>query len=308
MRLDPIEAEKRLAQAVSTADESFIAAELAAIGRESLDFTGRCYAAAITAGLESTAVLFGRNGFCLNVMDEPAVRQIVESGTAGTRGLVGFMQRYRYCRAQRTYYLPIVQQSLSTEPIRALLAEGSGLTERDKTELLSLSVRQDNVGLARVLVEGGAQLYDDIRLAAPDDLQANMAVGNAADPWAVQLSPRSSLPMIDFVLDQMGDGPCPVKADWFKLYFRDPQFGAKLALIAPHADEGLCEDGRALLVELSGGGHSKAVRSILHWASFSADELDEALSAAQEAGHVEVAAELLRERQARSATLDFLAF
>lgn len=306
--MDAIDAEKRLATAVLTGNEELIERELDIIGTDALEFTGRCYAAAITAGLVATTVLFGARSFHLNVMDEPAVHAELASGASGMRGLVGFLERYRYCRAQRTYYLPVVQASASVEPIRALLDAGVGLTDRDKSELLSLSVRQDNVALARTLVDGGARLYEDIRDAAPSDLHGMTSIAYTENPWIDQLSPRSSLAMISFILEQVADNPCPIRADWFKLYFRDPQFGDKLALIAPLGSWELCEEPRALLFELARGGHAKAVAAVLGWGRFEECDLDAALDAARDAGYIEIAAEILRAKQTSATPLGFLSF
>ena len=305
--IDPVEAEARLARAVEGGDEGLVERELAAIGRENIEFTGRCFALAITQGLEATAVLFGRAGFCLNVMDEPAVRAELASSGARTRGLVDFLQRYRSCKAQRTYYLPVVQEPLAVGPVKALLREGAGLSAHDCSELLSLAVRQDNVELARVLVAGGAQLADDIHDAAPDDLAGKMTLPDV-DPWAEQLSPRSSAGMIAFVLEQLGDRPCPVKADWFKLYFRDLAFSGKLALIAPHSNAAACEDAPALLAELARGGHAAAVRAVLAWDGLDTDGLGDALEAARAAGHVEIAAALLQAQNATAPGIQPLTF
>ena len=308
---DPREVEKRLAAAVILGDENLVERELAAIGPSNIEFTGRCYAAAITGGLVRATVLFGRAGFHLNVMDEPAVIAELATSAGGMRGLVGFMERYRYCRAQRTYYLPVVQSAASVAPIRALLEEGVGLSERDKSELLSLAVRQDNVELARALVDGGAQLYGDIHDAAPRDLQGMTSIAPTENPWADQLSPRCSQAMIAFILEQLGESPCPVRADWFKLYFRDPQFGAKLALIAPHSTRERCEAPGQLLEVLAREGYARSAAAVLDWGGFAAETLDPALEAARNAGHVEIAADILKAKQAAAtplAPLDFLEF
>ena len=306
--LDPVAAEARLATAVETGDESLVTREFAAIGRDSLEFTGRCFALAITSGMCNAAVLFGEAGFHLNVMDEPAVQAELAVGDAGTRGLVGFLQRYRTCRAQRTYYLPVVQAAESVGPVRELLAVGRGLNERDCSELLSLAVRQDNVKLARVLVEGGAQLACDIHDAAPDGLAAKMGLAAPNDPWAEQLSPRSSLETIAFVLEQMEGRPCPIRADWFKLYFRDAQFGEKLALIAPHGSAATCEDASALLAELARGGHVRAVHTVLAWDGLDPAATQPALDIARAAGHVEIAAALLQASRPAQPALEPLSF
>lgn len=305
---DPIAAERRLAEAVESGDEARVERELAAIDRKDIEFTGRCYALAITRGLVSTAVLFGKAGFHLNVMDEPAVQAELASSGARTRGLVDFMQRYRYCKAQRTYYLPIVQESRAIEPIRALLDSGEGLSPHDCSELLSLAVRQDNVNLARVLVEGGARLAEDIHDAAPSDLAGKMNMAAPANPWADQLSPRSSPAMIGFILEQMGDDPCPIRADWFKLYFRDPRFSEKLALIAPHGNAATCEDPSALLAELARGGHAKAVRDVLAWEGLDVAGFDEALDIARKAGHVEITAAILQAQNTSSSGIEPISF
>ena len=321
-----IAAEKRLFEAVQSGDVALVERELADRGRDAVEFTGHCFAHAITQGMSDVAIVLGRAGCCLNVTDEPAVRNELANGSAGMRGLLGFLERYRYCRAQRTYYLPIVQSDASVEPVCALLGQGVGLTDHDKTELLSLAVRQDNVALARVLVEGGAKLLDDIHDAAPSDLRlkhaagargrhdAGQALGESADmlegrnPWIEQLSPRSSMPMIEFVLDQIGARACPIRGDWFKLYFRDPQFGQKLALIAPHGCAELCDDTQSLLVELSRGGHAGAVAAVLAWGDLDADAIDAALEEARRAGHVEIAAMLLQARKEHAFQMDFLEF
>ena len=306
--LDPVTAEARLATAVETGDESLVTREFAAIGRDSLEFTGHCFALAITSGMCNAAVLFGEAGFHLNVMDEPAVQAELAAGNAGTRGLIGFLQRYRACRAQRTYYLPVVQAAESACPVRALLAAGAGLGERDCSELLSLAVRQDNVKFARVLVEGGAQLASDIHDAAPDGLAAKMGLAAPSDPWAEQLSPRSSLETIAFVLEQMEGRPCPIRADWFKLYFRDAQFSEKLALIAPHGSAATCEDASALLAELARGGHVRAVRAVLAWDGLDPAATQPALDIARAAGHVEIAAALLQASRPAQPALEPLSF
>ena len=305
---DPIAAERRLAEAVESGDEGRIERELTAIGRDGIEFTGRCYALAITKGLVNTTVLFGKTGFHLNVMDEPAVQAELASSGARTRGLVDFMQRYRYCKAQRTYYLPIVQEPRAIEPIRALLRSGEGLSPHDCSELLSLAVRQDNVDLARVLVDGGACLVEDIHDAAPRDLAGKMSMAAPANPWADQLSPRSSLPMIEFILGQLDGTPCPIRADWFKLYFRDPRFSDKLALIAPHGSAATCEDASALLAELARGGHAKAVRDVLAWDGLDASQFDEALDIARRAGHVEITAALLQAQNASPSRIEPITF
>jgi len=321
-----IAAERRLCAAVQSGDAAFVERELADMGREVVEFTGRCFAYAITQGMADVAVVLGRAGCCLNVTDEPVVRDELANGSAGMRGLLGFLERYRYCRAQRTYYLPIVQSDVSVGPMRALLGEGVGLTDHDKTELLSLAVRQDNVSLAHVLVEGGAKLLDDIHDAAPSDLRQKHAesarncrgtgqtLGKSADasegrnPWIEQLSPRSSMPMIEFVLEQIGATACPIRGDWFKLYFRDPQFGQKLALIAPHGCAELCDDVQSLLVELSRGGHAGAVAAVLTWGDLGADAIDAALEEARGEGHVEIVAMLLQARNEHASQVDFLEF
>lgn len=305
---DPILAEARLAEAVESADEPRIARELAEIGRDNIEFTGRCFALAIVNGLVGTSLLFGREGFHLNVMDEPAVQQELAESSAGMRGLMSFMQRYRHCKAQRTYYLQVVQEPLSLAPIRALLQEGVGLTTRDCSELLSLAVRQDNTELARVLVEGGAQLAEDIRIAVPDDLGENVSSAASEGPWAELLSPRGSLGTIAFVLEQLGDEPCLIRADWFKLYFRDPQFSAKLALIAPHSRAERCEDPSALLAELARGGHVKAVRDVLNWEGLERGCADEALAIAREKGHVEIASAIMQARRTATPAIQPLEF
>ena len=308
METTPFEAEQRLATALLNGDEERAIDELAAIGRENLEFTGRCYTLAITSGMVQAALAFGRADFHLNVMDEPAVKEELAASGGATRGLVGFMQRYRSCKAQRTYYLPIVQEPAAIEPIRALLSEGVGLTERDCSELLSLAVRQDNVALARVLVEGGARLAVDIHDAAPSDLAGKMSMEAPADPWADQLSPRSSLGMISFVIEQMGNEPCPIRADWFKLYFRDPQFAEKLALIVPHSSAATCECADALLAELARGGHTQAVRAVLGWEGFQGDACSKALAIARECGHVEIAAALLQAQHVSASSIEPLSF
>ena len=308
MGITPLEAEQRLAAPLLDGDEGRAIAELGAIGRENLEFTGRCYALAITGGMVRASLAFGRAGFHLNVMDEPAVKAELAAAGGATRGLVDFMQRYRSCKAQRTYYLPIVQDPAAVKPIRALLGEGVGLTERDCSELLSLAVRQDNVALARVLVEGGARLAVDIHEAAPSDLAGKMSMEAPANPWADQLSPRSSLSMISFIIEQMAGDPCPIRADWFKLYFRDPQFSEKLALIAPHGDVATCECADALLTELARGGHTQAVRAVLGWKGFEADACEGALAVARDCGHVEIAAALLQALHSNAPALEPLSF
>jgi len=305
---NPIDLEKALFTAVESHDLEAAEALLSDDGRTALELTGRCFAHAITHGNTEMALLLGRAGCCLNVLDEPAVVALLESGEAGMRGLVGFLQRYRYCKAQRTYYLSVVQAPASVEPVRALLAQGAGLTTHDQAELLSLSIRQDNVELARCLVEGGAQLIEDIHDAVPDDLLGKAGVRNAHSPWVEQLSPQSGKETILFVLEQVGDAPCPVRAAWFKLYFRDPLFADKLALIAPHSNAALCEDTAALLETLARAGHARAIESVLTWDGLDVDACAPALAAAQDAGHIQIAAALLERMHTCTFRIEPLSF
>jgi hypothetical protein len=116
--------------------------------------------------------------------------------------------------------------------------------------------------------------------------------------------------MTSFIIQQMGDDPCPIRADWFKLYFRDPQFSEKLALIAAHGSAATCDCASALLAELARGGHTQAVRAVLAWDGLDATACEEALGIARERGHVEMAAALLQARQAspRAGALEPLSF
>ena len=306
--MDPIEAEKQLFAAVETGDTALVGRTLEGLGRDALEFTGRCFAHAIMAGDTETALLLGRAGCCLNVADEPTVKALLDSGAAGMRGLAGFLQKYRYCHAQRTYYLPIVDSVASIEPVRALLAQGQGFTEHDQAELLSLAIRQDNVEMARTLADDGAHLIDDIHDAVPDDLLGKAGVRNEHSPWIEQVSPRSSLEMIGFLLDRANGAPCPIRASWFKLYFRDPQFTRKLALIAPRSNAALCENAPALLEALERDGHARAADAVLAWDGLDEAALSPALAAAQSAGHIDIAAAILDRIHASAPRVEPLAF
>ena len=269
---DARDAEETLAAAILTGDEVRVREVFAALCRDDIEFTGRCYAAAITMGMVETSLMFGRARFCLDVTQEPAVRAALESGAGGMRGLRSFLEAHRYCKARRTYYLPVVQADASLAPIGALLREGVGLNEADKTELLSLAIRFDKVELARLLALHGAK-----------------------SPWLDAVSPHCSADMLAFLLENASGGSCCVRDAWFKLYFREPAFAKRLASIVMRCEGDRCENVGATIVTLARAGECAALAHALSWPEARAcfEALDEALEAARAEGQVEAMALLI---------------
>lgn len=305
-----VEAEQALFAAVETGDLERARALTSGAAREQLAFTGRCYAHAICNGMTEFALLFAQSGFCLNVTSEPAVKDLLASGADRVRGLRGFLETYRYCRAQRTYYLPVVQSAASTEVVRALLAANVGLTAADASELLSLSIRMGNVELARALAEGGAHLPGGVYDTIPDDLRgkSEIAQTHSSSPWVEAVSPQHGLPMLTFLLEHCDPASCPIRRDWFKLYFRDPEFADRLALIVDKAAPALCEDFDALLVTLAPTNHTSALHTLMQWPQAHKANLEAALAAAREARRVDTVTLLLNAQHAQAPALTALDF
>lgn len=287
-----IRAEAQLAEAVASGDDARAIAQLHAIGRDALEFTGRCYALAITQGMVEASLEFACADFHLNVMDEPAVRTLL-AGHHGTRALRTFLTRYGHAHAKRTYYLDVVQAPASRDVLAALLEAGVGLSAHDESELLSLAVRADDVELAALLAGGGARLVGDIHEHAPAELQRASSVTRASSPWQEALKPTASPAMIGFIASQLQPEPCRIRREWFSLYARDARFASGLALIARHSAGDACESIAETARVLAGAGRAEALAYVLSWPQARGEDLHDALRAAQDAGATECAALLV---------------
>ena len=307
--------EKALASAVMSGDETKALSVFAQIDRADLEYTGRCYSLAIAQGMVDLSLAFGRAGFCLDATDEPAVRQMMERD-AGMRALRPFLQRYSYCRARRTAYIPVADSPDSAAPVRALMADGVGLSEADASELLSLAIRRGNVALAEALAGGGAQLPLDIREGAPEELR--IAVGDAdafwerreeaaGRAWADLATPQLSMEMLDFVLGRCGEIPCRISGGWMLSYGRLEEFPRKLAKIALQSDCEHCDAPSAVLMVLSENDEVKAVSHVLTWPSISREDVLNALLLSREAGMLEMSALLMKHVRSTEDPLTFLA-
>lgn len=296
---DPRVRERALAAALEAGEEARAVELIGRMGRDGLEFSCRCYALAIAGGLVEASLACACAGFRLAVTDEPAVAARI-ARSDGMRGLAGFMEDYGYCKAQRTYYAPVVDSRASAEPVRALLAVGL-LPARDASELLTLALRQGRVDLARVLVEGGAQLPDTMRGSIPAELKGKRAVCRAdeSDRWRAFATPLVTLGVLELVLEHVGDEPCPMRRAWFAAYGRTAGFARKLALIAQHASAESCEDAGAALSAMAAAGELDGVRAMLSWEDLGLGAVDQAYEAARAAGSVEAAA-LLLERKRRA--------
>ena len=303
-----IAAEKDLAATIEAGDERAVLAWLEGPLAAQLEFTGRCYSLAITGGMAEAAVLMGRSGFHLAVTDDEAAKRSIEAASS-MRGLLDFMGTYRYCKAQRSYYLPVVSSTESTAPIGALLAQGL-LSEHDKSELLSLSIRMDNAALARVLVAGGAQLIDDIRQDIPQELrEANdVSMDNTGKHWAEMVTPQRSLKMLELIFEQTGNAKVHIHKGWWGSYSRQEGFAARMGAIAKHSSGELCEDTPALLTLLAAAGDASALSEVVVWEGMQTSWLDAALDAARDAKQVEAANVIMRARNAAAGSLDLLDF
>lgn len=299
---DPRDNERALASALETGDESDALVLFERMGRAGIEFSCRCFMLAITEGMERASAAFARAGFHLAATDEPAVQALIERD-GSMRGLSMFMKEYRYCKAQRTYYLPVVESDASVGPVRALLAEGL-LPRRDQEELLTLSIRHGKPALARVLLDGGAQLAPSIREAVPEDLRGGMSdfveLGQR-DRWVEFATPLLSIEVLRIVLEQVGDAICPMKRAWFSAYGRTPDFACKLAMIALHSDGAHCEDIEAALSTVAADSQLDAVHAMCAWDNVSVGVLEAAHVAACAAGAVEAAAVLLAAKRERAA-------
>ena len=179
-----IEAEKELSALVEAGDERAVIDWLESPGAALVEFTGRCFGAAVSSGMADASLLMGKLGFHLAVTDDKAAKRAIEQSKS-MRGLLGFLEDYRYCKAQRSYYLPVVESDASQGPIEQLLAHGL-LSANDKAELLSLALRSDKPKLARALAAGGARLSDGMRDDVPEDLRKSRSdlAASEKDLWA----------------------------------------------------------------------------------------------------------------------------
>ena len=304
-----IEAEKELAALIETGDEQAVRAWLDQGGANSVEFTGRCLSSAIARGMTETACRLGELGFHLAVTDDAAAQQAIEQAS-GMRGLLGFLSDYRYCKAQRSYYLPVVESEASLAPVRAM--QKAGLFGKiDESELLSLSLRMDRTPLARVLADGGARLVRDDADGVPAELLKTTADDATAQNdealWSALATPQRSLETLDLVFEHTGSAPCRIYRGWWGSYGRQKDFAAKLSAIACHSDSAHCDCTGQLLETLASAGEQRGLEAVLAWNSLKTAWLDAALAAAQESGKPQAAAAIMRATSEDDA-LDFLDF
>lgn len=303
-----VDAEKELAALIETSDEDGVISWLDGPKAREIEFTGRCLSDAIGKGMARAACLMGRMGFHLAVTDDPAAQRAI-SEAASMRGLLGFLERYRYCKAQRSYYLSVVESELACGSIAAMLNEDL-LNETDKAELLSLSIRSNNAELARLLADSGALLAQDAGSGIPADLaqRANANPKTQAQLWAQFATPQRSLKMLEIVLEQSGGSSCCIHRSWWGSYQRQADFAAKLSVIACHSSIACCDCPATLLETLAAAGETKGLAAVVRWPGIDAASLDVALRAAQEAGHAQAAAIILGASQQTADALELLEF
>ena len=303
-----IEAEKKLAALIEAGDELAVLAWLDQGGARPIEFTGRCLASAITHGMAGAACRLGELGFHLAVTDDAAAQRAIEQAS-GMRGLLGFLSDYRYCKAQRSYYLPVVESGASLEPVRAMLERGL-LGEADESELLSLSLRMDCAALARVLVDCGARLAQDGADGVPAELvKAASDTPKRCDEtlWSAFATPQRSLETLELVFEHAGATPCSIHHSWWGSYGRQKDFAAKLSAIACHSDQDHCDCTGQLLETLAVAGEQRGLEAVLAWDGIETSWLDAALVAAQESGETQAAAAIMR-ASSGGCPLDFLDF
>ena len=306
-----IEAEKELAALLQAGDEAAALQWLEGPQAAQVEFTGRCLNLAITNGMTKAALRMGELGFHLAVTDDAAAKRAIQEASS-MRGLLSFLGDYRYCKAQRSYYLPVVESEESLEPVRKLMQAGL-LSTHDTSELLSLSLRMDNPALARVLVEGGAQLQDDIRQNIPTELREanNISMENTGKHWAEMVTPQRSLETLELIFEQTGQEPVRIHKGWWGSYRRQEGFAAKLSAIAAHSNANVCDDTELLLATLAEAGEAGGLRTVCSWEGLEDAWLEAALDAARNAGNTEAAAVIMRARNksaATAGTLDLLEF
>lgn len=303
-----VQAEKGLAQLLAARDESSVLAWLKEGRAADIEFTGRCLSLAITQGMADAAVALGQLGFHLAVTDDAAARRAIEQASS-MRGLLSFLEGYRYCKAQRSYYLAVVEGDDSVYPIECMLAEGLFSTA-DCVELLSLALRSDKPALARVLADGGAKLSDDAQDEVPADLRSSAHDSSASEGelWARLATPQRSCDTLSLIFEHTDACVCSIHRSWWGSYARQEGFAAKLSAIACRSDASHCDCTQKLLVALASAGHTalEGLSAVLGWSGLESTWLDEALVAAQEAGNAQGAALIMRAVQEASGSADEL--
>ena len=302
-----ITAEKELAQLIASGDEAAVMAWANSGRAQDVEFTGRTFAAAICQGMAQASCLLAQEGFNLCVTNDAAAQRAIAAAN-GMRGLLGFLERYRYCKAQRSYYLPVVQSSASLQPVQALLDAGL-LGKRDAAELLSLSLRMNNAPLARVLADGGAKLAvieeDDIppELSHGSSKQAVDDAQGEACLWARFATPQRDMDTLELVLQRAEGTPCGVYRSWWGSYARQEDFAAKLAVIAAASDADHCDCPYELAAALVEAGQQEALEDVLDWDALAPAQLGELLERAQQAGRPQAAAAIMRAMHTRPGAL-----
>ena len=303
-----VQAEKGLARLLAARDESSVLAWLEEGRAADIEFTGRCLSLAITQGMADAAVALGRLGFHLAVTDDAAAQRAIEQASS-MRGLLSFLEDYRYCKAQRSYYLAVVESDDSVCPVERMLAEGL-LSAADRAELLSLALRSDKPELARVLADGGAKLSDGTLDEVPADLRLNVTDSTASENelWARLATPQRSCDTLSLIFEHTAGCPCSIHRSWWGSYARQEGFAAKLSAIACHSDASHCDCTQKLLVALAGAGHGAldGLAAALAWDGLEPAWLDEALVAAQEASNTQGAALIMRAAQEAGGDTDEL--
>ena len=294
-----VQAEKGLAQLLAARDESSVLTWLEEGRATDIEFTGRCLSLAITQGMADAAVSMGQLGFHLAVTDDAAAQRAIERASS-MRGLLSFLEGYRYCKAQRSYYLTVVESDDSAYPVERMLAEGL-LSTADRAELLSLALRSNKPKLARVLADGGAKLSDGAQDEVPADLRLNVSdsIASEGELWARLATPQRSCDTLSLIFEHTVGFPCSVHRSWWGSYARQEGFAAKLSAIACHSDASHCDCTQKLLVALASAGHAalEGLSAVLAWGELDPAWLDEALVSAQEAGNAQGAALIMRAAQ-----------
>ena len=302
-----ITAEKKLAQLIACGDEAAVMAWASSGHAQDVEFTGRTFAAAICQGMTQASCLLAREGFNLCVTDDAAAQRAIAAAN-GMRGLLGFLERYRYCKAQRSYYLPVVQSSTSLQSIKALLGAGL-LGKRDAAELLSLSLRMNKASLACVLADGGAKLAtleeDDIppELSHGSSKQAADDAQGEASLWARFATPQRDIDTLELILHHVEDTPCGIYRSWWGSYARQEGFAVKLAVIAETSDASHCDCPYELTVAFVDAGRQEALEGVLGWNALASVQLGELLERAQQAGRPQAAAAIMRAMHTQPSTL-----
>ena len=322
-----IENEKKLFAAIEQGETEALQAFETIGGREGLEFSCRCYSAAISKGMVALSLAFAKAGFVLSVADEPFMKASLAAANAQpaaaepaatgaadatpaaakpacARGLKTFMEQYRYCKAKRTYYLPIALCTFSAKPLEALM-QAKLLPEHDASEILTLALRHGNINLARTLVAQGATLPNSIRGSIPENLKGKSAIydNDSGNRWRSFVSPCYTLEVIELALEHAGSSPCSVLASWMLSYKREPNFAQKLATIVLRSNASHCENAPDVLCVLAEAGQTAAVEYMTSWSTIDANNLAHAYEAAQKAGQVETAALLIRARKAHTSKL-----